>query len=457
MPAGARALLCAAVVAALGCNINNPGDDPPRGELYFPNAMAFSKHDPGEAPRLLFVANSDFDLRYNAGTVQAYSLERLASEVDACRSTPECEIDPGKVLEDEVWIGPFSTALGLSSDGEYLFAASRTEDNLTFIHVNASASKDAVLRCNGMEKRCSLHAVPDDDVTQDTPAKLAWPADPQLIISGPLSDWLPAASAVQGDYVLTAHAGGELASFAFDPQAKSDSDRLRMTGVMPGLAGALTRAAYDPATRLLYLTAAAAGSDKLLERVGVSVTFDPSGKPRPLPYAAGALALTGVQRASDTRDVAFIPEVAAAGGTLAQDRALVVAQAPDALLVVDANAARNPPNQARVEATTVVGAGASRLAVGLFPGHPLAAVAAFDAREISIIDLTSMLTRVVIPNLSGPLAMLIDESRRLLYVADFRSSVIRVIDLTPLLDGEVDPNVRVVATLGHPHVLQELQ
>ncbi|MFI5306252.1 MAG: hypothetical protein ACHQ53_02805, partial [Polyangiales bacterium] len=87
---------------ALGCNINNPGDEPPRGLLYFPNAMVLSKHADGEAPRYMFIANSDFDLRYNAGSVQAFSLERLEPKARACASTPDCEIDPSEVFEDEV-------------------------------------------------------------------------------------------------------------------------------------------------------------------------------------------------------------------------------------------------------------------------------------------------------------------------------------------------------------------
>jgi hypothetical protein len=463
MPAGARVLLCAAVVAALGCNIDNPGDAPPRGLLYFPNAIALSKHADGEAPRYLFVANSDFDLRYNAGSVQAFSLERLAAKVAACGGKPTCAIDPIKdgIFEDEVWVGPFSTSLALSADGSYLFAATRTESALDFIHVDASASGDAVLSCNKGELRCGLHAAPAIDRSKDTKQTLAWPSDPEAIISGPLADWLPPGSGVQGDYVLTAHIGGQLSLFVLQPDQRGTAQELVMTDVLSGqLPGALTRLAYDPVTKLIYLTVATSASGKLLERVGIAIPESADGVPDPshaLVYNAGALFLSAVGSFSDTRDVTFIPAIPESGTALAEDRALVVSRAPSALLVVDANQERNPPDSARVDRTAVVGPGASRVAVGLFPGRPLAVVGSFDSRELSVIDLTTMLTRAVIPNLSGPYALVIDEPRKLLYVGDFRSSVIRVIDLAPLLEPVADPEIRVIATLGHPRVLQELR
>jgi hypothetical protein len=167
-----------------------------------------------------------------------------------------------------------------------------------------------------------------------------------------------------------------------------------------------------------------------------------------------------------------------AGAALAQDRALIVSQQPSALLVADINQARNAPGHAQVQATAVVGPGATRVVVGDFGGQPLAVVGSFASREISVIELSTMLARAVVPNLSGPFALALDEPRKLLYVDDFRSSVIRIIDLAPVLDPELtglsrvstrDPRalqatrgrrvdtVSVVATLGKPRVLQELR
>jgi DNA-binding beta-propeller fold protein YncE len=72
-----------ASLLAAGCNLDNPGVEPPSGEITYPIALALSREvvedDPEQigAPRFLYVANSNFDLRYNAGSVQAYDLQRL--------------------------------------------------------------------------------------------------------------------------------------------------------------------------------------------------------------------------------------------------------------------------------------------------------------------------------------------------------------------------------------------
>ena len=84
-------------------------------------------------------------------------------------------------------------------------------------------------------------------------------------------------------------------------------------------------------------------------------------------------------------------------------------------------------------------------------------VSSFDAREVAVVDLRTMRTRSMRPNLSGPFDIELDAARRYVYVTDFRSSVLRVIDLAPLLVGDADGSLRVIATVGHPRVIQELQ
>jgi hypothetical protein len=59
-----------------GCYSTGEGPSPPVTGLYFPVAMAVS---PGG--KALFVANSDFDLRFNGGTVAAYDLDRIRTDL----------------------------------------------------------------------------------------------------------------------------------------------------------------------------------------------------------------------------------------------------------------------------------------------------------------------------------------------------------------------------------------
>jgi hypothetical protein len=374
------------------------------------------------------------------------------------------------VLDDEIRITSFSTAIGLSSDGRYLFAATRTDSSLIYMHVDAEAAHPGdVLSCKGDEITCSMRGERLPDPLGTGGEALSWPPDPEALVAGPLSDWqTDQATPVDGDFVLVAHSGitsggvpsGAVSLFVLQPGRGGQPAKLSLASALTGLAGALPGISYDPITRYAYMPLAAGGSPKLLTRIGVAVTTNSDGKVDfngTRPFYADELFLDGAAPFSDTRDVAFLPAVPNAGVALAQDRALIVSQQPSALLVTDIDPTRNAPGTAQVKATAVVGPGATRVVVGDFDGQPLAIVGSFGSRELSVIDLSTMLPRAVVPNLSGPFALALDEDRRLLYVDDFRSSVIRIIDLAPALDPESTETVRVVATLGKPRVLQELR
>ena len=73
-----------AVAAVIGsCNLRNPGTSLPPDELTYPNALALS---PALAPdaghEFLYVANTNFDLRYNSASVHSYNLASLDRELD---------------------------------------------------------------------------------------------------------------------------------------------------------------------------------------------------------------------------------------------------------------------------------------------------------------------------------------------------------------------------------------
>jgi hypothetical protein len=68
-------LLCAAL-AGLGCYSTGDGPDPPVQGLYFPTAAVASP-----SGKALYVANSDFDLQFNGGTVQVIDLERVRTQL----------------------------------------------------------------------------------------------------------------------------------------------------------------------------------------------------------------------------------------------------------------------------------------------------------------------------------------------------------------------------------------
>jgi hypothetical protein len=72
--ASVGALLAVATAAAgySACYSTGDGSPPPRDSFYFPVGLTVSAHG-----NVLYVANSDFDLQYNGGTVQSYDLTRI--------------------------------------------------------------------------------------------------------------------------------------------------------------------------------------------------------------------------------------------------------------------------------------------------------------------------------------------------------------------------------------------
>jgi hypothetical protein len=460
MLARRRALSYIAVLATMGCNLDNDGDAPPRGSLYFPNAIALSAHDASTPASHLLVANSNFDLRYRSGSVQSFSLDAIASQLalPGRASGPENIIEASSAFVEEAAIGSFSSAMAPSSDGSVLFVATRTDDTLSMVGLAAGGR---VSSCNGTACNARVAA---DAAQRSKP--LVWPGNPVGVIAGPLSHWSGPERSISGDYVLVAHRTGAVSLFVYRPGAVGDAPGdLVLLDVLEGLPQVLTEMAYDPGSGLVHLSVAGTSGVKLLARVGVAIPAPTPGAASVEPaftarlYDAGVVELQGTSTGNDSRDLAFVRAVPTAGAALAGDRALILSSYPSALLVVDVDPTRNQPSAARVERSIALGVGAQRIVTGTLGGRPFAIVACFDARQLFVIDLNTMIVRSVVPNLSGPFDLAIDEARRLLYLTDFRSSVIRVVDLAPAADASTDSAkpVRVVATLGRPQVLPELQ
>ena len=68
-----------ATCAAAGCYSTGDGTSPPPKQIYFPVGLAVSR-----GGNVLYIANSDFDLQWNGGTVQSYDLHRIRE--DAART-----------------------------------------------------------------------------------------------------------------------------------------------------------------------------------------------------------------------------------------------------------------------------------------------------------------------------------------------------------------------------------
>ncbi len=228
------------VSLALGaCFTGSEGLNPPTLDLYFPTGIVVS---PGRTT--LYVANSDFDLQYNGGTVQALNLGRYQeqpglrdqaraiaqglesglSEVEVCAlvgSAPNptrtlhpgpCEaIDSTPFVRAYATIGAFTSGLSLLSredgqEGARLFAAVRGDPSVTYFDVRddrdpgalgSPCGSDFCLSCQatGDEQRCDAsHRVGENIFTSQR--GLLLPTEPTTVAI---------AAHPQGDAVLTPH------------------------------------------------------------------------------------------------------------------------------------------------------------------------------------------------------------------------------------------------------------
>lgn len=103
----ALAGLCAALLSA--CFDTDQGPAPPERQFYFPTGLSVS---PGG--KALYVVNSDFDLQFRAGTIQALDLERLRVTLQKMR--PPFSGAAGALDPSGVDCGAAGLGLNTSSD-----------------------------------------------------------------------------------------------------------------------------------------------------------------------------------------------------------------------------------------------------------------------------------------------------------------------------------------------------
>lgn len=207
-------LLLASVAA--GCFSTGNGPDPPGNSLYYPVGLAVS---PGQ--RALFVANSDFDLQFNGGTVAVYDLEALRAALpelatsDPTRDAAVCaakglapnpertlypgactSIDATPFVRASVEVGAFATdalivarapSVGVEA-GARLFVPVRGEPSVTFFDLDwdgAGGAQTFRLACgaDANDGRCDPQHRVGIDANDNTRA-LTLPGQPLAIAAG---------------------------------------------------------------------------------------------------------------------------------------------------------------------------------------------------------------------------------------------------------------------------------
>ncbi len=454
---------------APACNLEHPGEPPELGKFYFPTAVAISSQQQGQPARYLFAANSNFDLAFNAGTVQVFDLDALDEEIAGCNPAEQCTIPPADLLRGEVLIGSYAAGIALSATGRRIYVPTRGNSALTWIDLRPERGEDDILDCGqGADRRCDDGHVRDERTmnTDEGPAEV--PVEPVGAITGPMSDF--DSEAGDGEYyVMVAYRVGAVSLFRDGPDR---TEGPKLIGFLEGIRERTTGIAYDPVTALAYLTSYDASNviqAKALDRVGVRYAGENS-----VVYNAGPLWLTGVSNDRDTRDVDFDAESL-------PGKALVVARVPSSLIVADTEPDRADLSWTTASVVAEVGSGASRVTVGRIGDNQklFAFVSCFTSRELFVVDTGLGEPVAVVRGFSGPFDLALDRWRQRLYVADFRSSTIRIVDLRPVICDPIDEDtacdaavvssganlpcrclddreLRITATLGEPSLPTEL-
>jgi DNA-binding beta-propeller fold protein YncE len=497
---------------AQGCDIEHEGVAPARGKLYFPTALAISAQEGGDPARYLFVANSNFDLAYNSGSVQVFDLDDLDERVadceaakgcvadcgadggqcaaacdaedegcvpgceakekacvEACAEEQKCVIPTQDVQQGEVLIGSFAVGMAVSASGERVYVATRSETAVTFIDVAQGEDGGNILDCGqGSGRRCDGDHVRGNRKEDSVGGDIEMPDEPVGLIAGRVTDF-DASAAEADDYVMVAHRVGAVSLFLDGP---GEAGGPKLVDVLDeALRERITGIDMDSRTGYAYLTStdiSNAIQPKALDRVGVDFEGDDS-----FLFTAGPLWLTGVSNDRDTRDVAFAPD-------RLPGKALVVARVPSSLVITDTATDRSDVNWTTAAVVTEVGSGASRITVGRIGDNEklFAFVSCFNSRELFVIDTELGEPVGVARGFSGPFDVALDRWRERLYVADFRSSTIRIVDLRPVVcipddidtpcdqaaaEGAALPcrclqnrELAITATLGEPNLPSEL-
>jgi hypothetical protein len=486
--------------------------------LNFPIASTTLTVDPAEGPRYLFVASSNFDLRYNSSTLQSYDLAVTNAKLDelcndvvvpescrgpvptAClndpnstecqaitepahttcalvpRGSPQFELPTGvlrvcavgpddahpsdaPLLVDEVRIGSFANGMELSPDQRRLYLPVRSDADLTRVDINTSGQMDCGGGFGTTDECDDAFRVSDRQVADGR--DLSLPADPVAISVGPLSDF-PGHTADEGTYIVMAHRQGQ-ASLFIDPMPADPA--VSLLDVLTGFPIGTATLVREPDTGLFWGSSATSG---VIGRIGVALdaSFTPDEVLETFLFDGGALVVPniGSKGAPDFRDVAFDPRPG-------NRTAYVLSRVPPALVFTDRDVDFGPLLAPGLlpERIVRVGSGPSRIAleeVETSSGpRMLAFVSCFDSRDIHVVDVDLGQLVGVVREMSGPFEIEVDTVRKRLYVIDFRTSVIRIVDLEPMLEclgGTVagssqECSPKLVGLIGVPNAAEDLQ
>jgi len=429
------------LVALLGCYNSGEGADPDDKRPYYPTGIALSA-----SGKWLFLANSNFDLAYNAGTVQAYDVEAIKTAFDACKAGgSDCAPDASSFVRASVRIGAFAADMRAidvrAADGSAVAGRGRL-----LIPVRGDASLTTVDFIEGAGQitlKCTTGASPNtfgtrctDEWRLGTEEKKSWRG---VKLEGePFGLAVPEHWPATGDgeprrsggIAAVVHQSSGNVSLFVRTAEDTPIPQGKLAHVLGGLAGGGTGiAALDlvrDGERFVprFLVTNRSQSNVLV----VQYVPDPV-------IERGGLVLSDIvpiaPQASgfDTRGVVVDPP---GPGEIRPTRVFLTNRTPAALVVGEIDPVTRklsfhenfalPIGPSRITRASIDVGGVSKT---------LILAASFDARSIVIFDPDSRRISNVIRTFRGPYAMAIDSPRKLAYIANFTDSSIQVLELEP--------------------------
>ena len=479
--ARAGLLALALVLTAPACNFGESGVPPPSDRIFLPTGLAV---DP--AGRWLYVVNSNFDLRYNAGTVTAVNLQKAdddraakgwpgcptpsyqppAAPARACcydffdRETLNCNdrnyIDPGTTVRT----GSFGGAIlvdQIDDARRRLFVLVRAEPSVTFINTTlenpTTPASRVTFKCTG--------SGPSSEATCDDAWKIMGSRDTAVTYALQEEPYTFAL-----DTKLRILYVGHLFSgvTALDLCRTGDNESPALAGVNPrifssGAEGVTTLTLADPGNPLAPLfatghvlsSAGAAEIRPLYLRDGAALEKCPEG---------------GLARGKNTLELipgdpffssAFFPSGRDIRGLVQSPdgrrifllhRNTGTRDNPAALVTIDRtlDAHGEPVNRA-IDAVEICG-GATQLSWHDSGRGPRLFVVCFESGQLYVVDPELMVVSAIVNAGRGPTALAFSPTNpAIAFFTGFTDNSVSVVDLEPGSPTEY----RVVQRIGFPH------
>lgn len=445
-----------AFAAMLGCYNSGEGADPDDRRPYFPTGIALSP-----SGRWLFLANSNFDLAFNAGTLQAYSVDKIRAAMTACRGgNGACSPDPSGFVGAAVRIGAFAADMraivrrdaagNAIANGGRLLLPVRGDASLTTIDWDESGDQITL--------RCTTGAAPGTFGTRCSPewrlGTEAAKSARNIVLEGEpfgvaVPEHWPADAGDEprrsGGIAAVVHQQTGNVSLFVQVAADSSPPQGKLAHILGNLAaGGTGIAALDivkDGERFIprFLVTNRTQSNVLI------VQYFPDPK-----IERGGLVLSEVvpiqPQASgfDTRGVVVDPP---GTGEKRPTRVFLTNRTPAALVIGEVDPVTNKLSFHENLALPIGPSRLTRASIEVSPGvfRTRIIAASFDARSIVIFDPDARRISNVIRTHRGPYGMVVDAANKLAYISNFTDSTIQVLELDP-----ADPAEKITFSVGAP-------